>query len=112
MAAITSSVPPTAPKEIPPVLVKVARSLETPGDISDAVQVGSTFHVLKLEEVIPPKDVSFADAKERLKPWVRRQKVERRQQPLLKELIDKAEIKYTNPVIRAQDRRSGKHDEQ
>ncbi|MBN1942168.1 MAG: peptidylprolyl isomerase [Phycisphaerae bacterium] len=97
--------PRTAPETVPPPIIQAARALKKPGDVSNIVQVGSNFHVLKLEEIVPPEKVKFSDVKGKLRFIVRDKKIDRLQPVIMKELINKAQIEYVDPVIRSRVRR-------
>lgn len=97
--------PRTAPDTVPPSIVEVIRSMKKPGQVSNIVQVGSNFHVLKLEEIIPPEKVKFSDVKGKLRFIVRDRNIDRLQPVIMKELIDKARIEYVDPVIRSKVKR-------
>ncbi len=97
--------PRTAPDTVPTAIVDVIRSMKTPGQVSNIVQVGSNFHVLKLEEVVPPENVKFSEVKGKLRYIVRERNIDRLQPAILKELIDRAKIEYDDPVIRSQVKR-------
>jgi len=97
--------PRTAPDTIPPPIVQVVRAMKTPGQISNIVQVGSNFHVLKLEEIVPPEKVKFSDVKGKLRFIVRDGNIDRLQPVIMKELIDQAKIEYVDPVIRSKVKR-------
>ncbi|NBB94451.1 MAG: hypothetical protein GVY16_01760 [Planctomycetes bacterium] len=86
---------------VPKALVQAAMAMETPGELSNPVQAGTNFHILKLEEIIPPKDKAFEDVRATLEPAVRDRKVVELQQQLLKGLIAAAEIEYIDPTLRA-----------
>ena len=83
-----------------PVLVQVVRSLKKPGDYSGAVQVGTNFHIVRLEKMIPPKNVKFEKVRDELRAVVLLEKTQRLQQQILQELFKKAKIEYVNPTIR------------
>jgi len=91
----------TAPKIIPPALLQAARALDKPGDISSPIQVGTNFHILKLEKIVKPAKVKFEDVKLELESVVRDRKTIELQQLILRDLIQNATIEYVNPVIRA-----------
>ncbi len=93
--------PRNAPETVPPNLVRAARALKQPGDLSNIVQVGTNFHILKLEEILPPRKVKFNEVKGKLRHLVREKKVDELQPILMKELIDKAQIEYLDPILRA-----------
>jgi foldase protein PrsA len=53
-------------ENIPPIFRETAFALK-PGEVSDAVQVQGMFHLIKLEESIPPKAVKLEDVKDSLR---------------------------------------------
>lgn len=91
-----------ASKSIPGALVVAARSLKKPGDQSNPVQVGTNFHILKLEEIIPPKDVKFEDVKNKLRPDVEYRLIMKKRHEILQDLLSssKTKIQYVNPAIK------------
>lgn len=97
--------PRTAPDTIPPPIVRAGRALKNPGDISHIVQVGSNFHVLRLQEIVPPRQARYSEVKGKLRHLVRERKIQRLQPIILKELIDKAQIEYVDPVLRSKVKR-------
>lgn len=97
--------PRNAPDTVPPVIVEVVRSMKTPGQVSNIVQVGSNFHVLKLEKIISPTEAKFSDVKGKLRFIVREKKIDQLQPIIMQELIDKAQIEYVDPMIRSRIKR-------
>jgi parvulin-like peptidyl-prolyl isomerase len=87
--------------DVPPALVANAKALRV-GEVSNPVQVGTNFHILRLENKIPPQDVAFADVKDQLRPLVRERQIRGLQQPILKELLDRADIVYVDPTLKSQ----------
>lgn len=92
----------TDPPNVSPTLLQAARAMRSEGTVSDPVQVGTTFHLLKLEEIIPPTDVQFSNVKDNLRTIVRQRRVQQLQQIILRELLNAADIQYINPEIRSQ----------
>jgi foldase protein PrsA len=86
--------------KVNPVLVQVVRSLKKPGDYSGAVQVGTNFHIVKLEKTIPPKNVKFDNVRDELRAIVLVERTQKLQQEILQELFQKAKIEYVAPSIR------------
>jgi parvulin-like peptidyl-prolyl isomerase len=89
------------PKRIPPALLQVAMSMDKPGEISNPVQVGTAFHVVKYDALVPPENVTFKEVRDKLVPVVRDQLIGQMQQRILADLIRQADIEYVNPIIRA-----------
>ncbi|MFP4105848.1 MAG: peptidylprolyl isomerase [Phycisphaerae bacterium] len=87
-----------------PAIKSTALQMDTPGEISDPVQVGTAFHVLKLERIEEPKDVKLAEVREEITRDVRYRKSAALQQTLLKRLITQAEkdgrIQYVHPILK------------
>ena len=100
--------PRSAPDNVPPVLAKNIRALKKPGQVSNIVQVGTNYHILKLEKIVPPENVKFEDVKNQLRDIVRDKKIDRLQPRIMQELFRNATIEYINPTIRAQSKRGSK----
>ncbi|MBI5725634.1 MAG: peptidylprolyl isomerase [Planctomycetes bacterium] len=90
---------------MPPAFMQVARSLRKPGDISDIVMVGTSFHIIRLEKIQESTDAKFEDVKDKLAAAVKERQVQVLQQSLLMKLIGQAErdekIQYHDPAIKA-----------
>jgi len=86
---------------LPPAIGQTARAMTAVGEISSPVKVATTFHILRLERIIEPKDVKFADVREKLAESVRRRQIRFRKQQIGNELFRKAKIVYVNPVLKA-----------
>lgn len=95
-----------ATTSVPSAIIKAARALKTPGDRSNPVQVGTNFHILKLEEVLPPVDVKFEDVAAKLKTDVEYRRITQLRHQILRNLLSgsKTNIEYVNPVIRSKSR--------
>jgi len=90
----------TTETKLNPVLVEVVRSLEKTGDYSGAIQVGTNFHIVKLEKTIPPENVKFDDIRDELRAIVFLERTQVLQQEILQELLRKAKIEYIDSTIR------------
>jgi len=86
---------------VPPALREAALAMRKVGQVSDPIQVGTAFHVIKLERIIEPKDVKFADVKAQLTESVRQRKIQAYQQDILQILLRGAEVKYVDPALKA-----------
>ncbi len=93
-------------KGVPPAIREIALSMKKVGEVSDPIRVGTTFHLLKLENIIEPKDANFAEEKERLRKIVRERMVNQRKQAHLMDLYRKAisrgKIEFVNPELKKQ----------
>jgi len=87
------------PRVLPKVLHTVVWEMTRPGQISEVVQTGTTYHILQLERIEPPKNVKFEDVKEQLAREVRARKLRQAGQEILRDLVAKAEIRYVDPVL-------------
>jgi foldase protein PrsA len=91
---------------VPPAMRSVAVSMSEAGEVSDPVQITNTFHILKLEKVIPPKDVEFEDKKDQLRQTVRSRVINQQKQIYLRQLYAKAleegRIRLVNPTLKKQ----------
>jgi len=86
----------------PPALRQVALSMKTIGEVSDPIQVGTAFHILKLLRIIPPKNVKYEDVRATLAAEVSKKKAVALQQDILQILIRGAKLQYVNPVLKSQ----------
>jgi len=86
----------------PPAIREAALAMTKIGEVSDPIQVGTAFHVVKLLRIIEPKDVKFEDVREQMRQAVRARKVQALQQDILQILIAGARVEYVNAVLKAQ----------
>lgn len=86
---------------VPPAIRQAALAMGKVGEVSEPIQVGTAFHVVKLVRIIEPKDVRFADVKEQLRSAVRAKKIQARQQDILRILVRGAKIRYVEPTLKA-----------
>jgi len=82
-------------------LRKVALSLRTVAEISDPVQIGTTFHILKLEKIVEPKEVDFEDVADELREDLRQREIRVGQKEVLERLIRDAKVEYVHPALRS-----------
>ncbi|MCK4602063.1 MAG: peptidylprolyl isomerase [Phycisphaerae bacterium] len=96
--------PPISDKT-PGVIGQATRAMKKKGEISDPILVGEAFHILKLEEIIEPKDVKFEDVRDELAAAVREESIAVLQRRIMIDLVRNAQkegqIKYVNPVVKA-----------
>ena len=85
-----------------PAIRRAALTMKNVGEISEPIMAGTTFHILKLEKIIPVKDVEFADEKEKLTATVREGKAMMLKQKILLDLFKKAKIEYADPILKSQ----------
>lgn len=88
-------------KDLPTVLRRAARAMKQSGEISEPIQVGTTFHILYLERFIESQDVQFEEVRDSLNSELRLRKLRAMKQQILAELIDNADIKYVNPTLKS-----------
>lgn len=95
---------------IPPAVKEAALNLKKIGQVSNTIQAGTRYHILKLEKVIEPDKVRFVDVKESLYKELFEQKVQQQQMKVLEDLIRQAEssgkIVYVNPILAKLDQES------
>lgn len=84
---------------LPKALHKVAWAMKTPGELSQPIKVGTTYHILCLQRVIEPQDVSFQDAAGQLEPHVRARNTRNAKTRLLEQMISQADIKWVDPIL-------------
>ncbi len=86
---------------VPRAVKQVALAMKSVGEISDPVQIGTTFHILKLDKIIPPQNVRLADVKDKLEKDIRERKLRQLQSWILVDLVRKAKIEYADPILKA-----------
>lgn len=91
----------TAPG-MPPAVRQAAFALKKIGEISDPIQVGTAFHVIKLEAIADPLDVKFDSVKDKLRVLVRQRRVRAIQQDILRLLLAGADVQFVHPILKAQ----------
>lgn len=79
-----------------PYVEDIAYSLKV-GEISDVLQTIYGYHIIKLEEKKPPQNTQFSKIKEKLKKDLEAIAMEEKKKDWIKELREKAEIKYYAP---------------
>ena len=94
--------------QISPALRDVALSMTKIGEISDAVQTGTAYHILKLERTIEPKNVKYADVKDKLAESLKEQNIRIFQNRMLQQLIAEAKVRYVNQILNSQDDKAKK----
>ena len=92
----------TAPPGVPPALLQAAKALKKPGEVSSPIQVGTAFHILKLEEIIPPQAVKYAQVEPQLRALAHEQRIHQLQPVIMRELFSKADIQFVDPTLREQ----------
>ncbi|HOF17775.1 MAG TPA: peptidyl-prolyl cis-trans isomerase [Phycisphaerae bacterium] len=89
-----------------PGIREAALALKKVGDVSEPVQAGTTFHILRLDHIIEPKDAKFEDVKDALATELRDRQIQALQQQILMDMIRDAQasgkIEYVNPILKAQ----------
>ena len=96
--------PPIGPEttQVSPALRQAALALKTVGEVSETVQAGKTFHVLKLKEIIEPKGTTFEQVRNDVAAVLRERKIRVFQTRLLRRLLAEAKIEYAHPVLQEQ----------
>lgn len=86
---------------------KVATSMKEVGQISDPVQAGESFHILKLDKIVEPEDEKFENVKDELIKDITAMEVNKIQQNIMMDLVRAAQnddtIRYVNPILKAMD---------
>ena len=85
---------------LPPAIRQAALAMNTPGELSEPIQVQTTFHVLRLEEVLPPQGVNFQDVRGRLEADLRAKKLMALRNRVLADLARSANVEYRDPILK------------
>jgi len=86
---------------VPPAIRQAALAMNSVGEISEPVQVGSTYHVLRLEEIIPPRDVELDAVRAQVAAAVRARKLDELKGQIRRDLFARANVEYVNPTLEA-----------
>jgi len=89
-------------KQVSPALKQVALAMTRIGEISDPVQVANRFHILKLEEIIEPKQVSYAEEKGKIAAELKEHMIRSGGSRLLQKLSEAAKVEFVNPSLKQQ----------
>ncbi len=91
-------------KDLTPAMRRVAMSMSRIGQVSDPVRVGSSYHVLYLERIIPAEGVDFERLRPELELSVRKRLIYAASVRKLASLIQGADVRFENPILAEQDR--------
>lgn len=89
-------------QQVSPALKQVALAMTKIGEVSDPIQVASRFHILKLEKIIEPKKVKYADEKDKIAAELKEQLISGARSRLLEKLSESADVEFVNPSLKAQ----------
>lgn len=84
---------------VPALLRETAFQLR-PGEVSGAVRIGEWYHLIKLEEIVPPRNVSLAAVRDLLEQRARDRHAESAMHDLYRRLLRDAAIDIHDPVLR------------
>lgn len=102
--------PPIGPEtaQVSPAMRQAALAMTKVGEISSPILTGTKFHVLRLEKIVEPKTVKYADEKPKIAAEIRELRVRMFQNKMMKQLILKAKIDFIDPILKAQSERDEK----
>ncbi|MGC9454540.1 MAG: peptidylprolyl isomerase [Phycisphaerae bacterium] len=93
-------------ENVPPAIRSAAMAMEEVGELSEPIQSGTAFHVLKLERVVPPQDVKLQDVRDELEADLRERKKSQAGQEIFHQLMmdaqDSDAIEFVNPILKQQ----------
>jgi len=89
--------------QLTPALRQVALAMKKIGEISNPVQAGTKWHVLKLDRIIEPENVKYADEKQKIAASLREKRIRIFQNQMLQKLIADAKIQYVQADLKAQE---------
>lgn len=93
---------------LPEAIRQAALALKKVGDVSEPIQTGTAFHLVKLDKILEPDDVKFEDVRDKLREAIRERNLLLAQQQILQRLIREANIEYVDPVLKEQAERESK----
>lgn len=86
----------------PPALRQVAMGMKKIGEVSDPIQVGTAFHILKLLGIIEPENIKYENVQARLAADVHKRKAVALQQDILQILVRGGKLQYVDPILKSQ----------
>ncbi|MCY2926565.1 MAG: peptidylprolyl isomerase [Planctomycetota bacterium] len=86
--------------DVPPLMRQVAFTLKAPGALSDPIQVGGAYHVLKLEKVIEP-ELPYDQVKNEIARVLRNEKLRVWGNGHLAALTAAADVEFVEPALKA-----------
>jgi parvulin-like peptidyl-prolyl isomerase len=89
--------------QVSPAIRNVALAMKRIGEISNPIQAGTRWYILKLEKVIEPKGVKYADVKDKIAASLRERRISMYQNEILQKLIAEAKIQYVHPILKEQE---------
>jgi parvulin-like peptidyl-prolyl isomerase len=72
------------------------------GEVSDPIQVGTAFHILKLLVIIEPENIKYENVQARLAADVHKRKAVALQQDILQILVRGGKLQYVDPILKSQ----------
>jgi foldase protein PrsA len=87
-----------------PTNFRQAAFLLKEGQTSEVVQVGKDFHIIRLEKMLPPENVTLDSVKETLRAELREQRLTQAQSEVLQELLRNADVQFLNTTLKEQAR--------
>ena len=91
-------------QQVSPALKQVALAMTKIGEVSDPVQVASRFHILKLDKIIEPKKVKYADEKDNIASELKERMIRSAGNRLMEQLSESADVQFVNPSLKTQAR--------
>lgn len=87
-----------------PQLRKSALNLAAPGEVSEVIIIGKSFHLLELVKFLEPEDVKFEDVRDKVAASLRRRLVDLQKQAILDQLfraaVEEGKIVFVDPTIK------------
>jgi len=87
------------PASVPAALQKAAWAMTSPGETAGPTQVGTSYHILRLERIVEPPKADLAEVKDQLASQVKYRKLRDAKGRLLRELIDQAQVRWVDPAL-------------
>ena len=103
--------PPIGPQSpVAPAVRQAALAMTEVGQVSEPVQSGTVFHILKLDKIIPPRSVPFEQVRDQLHQRLMQERIRGEQRRIIETLIDQArqeqKIQFVHPAMAEQYQRA------
>lgn len=84
---------------VPAAFRDAALAMSAVGEIPAPVQVGTTYHILRLEQIIEPQEKALDEMRKELTSSLQARKIRSLKQQALADMIRTAKIEYVNPLL-------------
>lgn len=85
-----------------PVAIREAAFALKPGETSAPIRMGEWFHLIRLDAILPARELNFADVREELMHRIRDRRAPEKMEELYNRLLQNAGVDIEDPALRAE----------